>query len=81
MKKIKEFFQVLYWLPEMLCSMWKVKNGRLFVFRNESNAFVRFVVDGISPDGLSHMSRDLQNYYDQAFNEVAARKRMGTWTC
>ena len=81
MSRLKEIIVTLYWLPNIVRTLWKVKNGRFFVFRDEPNGFLRWMLQAREESRGKDCSQDILNHYEQAVNEVAARKRRGEWTC
>lgn len=67
----------LYWLPRYLRCTWKFVTGRLFVFRDEPNEFLHFVLY------VQHRkpckSQEVRRFFDAANEEIALRQRRGEW--
>ena len=80
MNTIKEIILALYWLPNSIRCLLKIKSGRFFVFRDEPNGFLRWISDARTESDGKKYSKDVENLYAEAEAEIAARKRMGTWT-
>lgn len=75
MSTIKEVIMVLYWLPAMIRTMWKFRRGRFFIFRNESNGFLKFLWAANPNDEES----EIHGYFLRAMDEIQARRRTGVW--
>ncbi|VUZ24108.1 Uncharacterised protein [uncultured Comamonas sp.] len=78
-EKLKSNLLALYWMPAWIRVTWKKASGRLFIFRNECNEFLRYLwwVNAASES----CSYDVQELLDLAMEEISARQRMGVWTC
>jgi hypothetical protein len=68
----------VYWLPRYLRCTWWFVAGRLFVFRNEPNEFLRFVlyVERLGPCE----AQDVRRFFESANEEIALRQRRVEWS-
>lgn len=73
---MRVYILILYWLPTFLRAAWRMDRGRYFVFRTESNDFLKWCLymRGPGPVGDS-----LDEFFEQAAEEVTARQRRGEW--
>ncbi|KZK32019.1 hypothetical protein A4F85_04710 [Delftia sp. GW456-R20] len=79
MTKFKTRVLELFWLPAWVRACWRHCTGRFFIFRDASNEFLRWLWwVNVQPGAVS---ADVQALLDQAMDEIAARRRMGTWPC
>ena len=76
MSQIKEIVLCLYWTPACIRTIWKHVNGGFFVFREECDEFLRFVIWAINPHGKEEW---MQDYHAQCVDEIAMRQRRGEW--
>ena len=79
MNTIKLILLVLYWLPATMRTIWKHTNGGFFIFRDECNEFLRYVLWGVDED--TEASESLADYFQQCRDEIAMRQRRGEWAC
>lgn len=72
---LKAFAVWVFWLPTLCRCLSRFVEGRFFVFRDESNAFLRYM------QWLGEDERDDEaaEFVAAAMDEIAARQRMGTW--
>ncbi len=75
---MKKWLLVIFWLPVLSRCIWRHVGGRFFVFRDESNEFLRFVwwMNSHSRGGAGE---DVDDFYAKAREEIAARQRRGAW--
>ena len=79
MNKFKQRALLLFWLPAWFRVCWRKESGRFFIFRDESNEFLRYLWFINTEPGA--VRGDVQELLDMAMEEIAARQRTGAWTC
>lgn len=73
---MKEKLLLLFWMPAVIRTMVRFSAGGLFVFRNESDEFLRFLWWALRDEKTSD---DLAGYFGQCMDEIKARVRRGDW--
>lgn len=71
-KFFKEWVLSIYWLPNIVRCLWRDSRGRFFIFRDEPDEFLRF---------LLYILRDLEDdplldFRQQVLAEIEARRRL-----
>lgn len=91
---MRRFILAIWWLPAWFRIQWRFATGRLFIFRNESNEFLRYMLWWTDPyyedvdetDNVDNSDGDEvveEDDFDRMVNllhqEVKMRKRRGDW--
>ncbi len=69
---------ILFWFPSMTRVMWRMASGRLFIYRDESNDFLRFMLWYL-PRGVPAEYEHTHNLIAHLDDEIDMRRRRGDW--
>lgn len=72
LKFTKRLILNLYYLPALCRTAWKYQQGKWYFFRDESDAFLKYVVYKGASKGAEY-NEDIQCYVDHARSEMQVR--------
>lgn len=80
MKAIQEYALTIWWIKNLAIVSFRHAQKRFFIFRDQPNGFLKYVEASINRRPEKHKDPRLVGMYQQALDEIEARKRRGEWS-